>query len=80
MIQTVETELEEELKRSMVSFPLVYSGTDSNAVRRILRMPSLQWTSVLGIEVRYMSHDLCKYLISPSFLWSSRSPKTKTIQ
>ncbi|KAG8217898.1 muts domain V-domain-containing protein [Butyriboletus roseoflavus] len=34
MIQTVETELEEELKR----------------IRKILRMPSLQWTSVLGIE------------------------------
>ncbi|KAF8447476.1 muts domain V-domain-containing protein [Boletus edulis BED1] len=34
MIQTVETELDEELKR----------------IRKILRMPSLQWTSVSGIE------------------------------
>ncbi|KAH0827010.1 muts domain V-domain-containing protein [Lanmaoa asiatica] len=51
MIQTVETELEEELKRSMASPPSwCNSGTDSNAVRKILRMPSLQWTSVLGIE------------------------------
>jgi hypothetical protein len=25
-------------------------------------MPSLQWTSVLGIEVRYMSHDLRRRL------------------
>lgn len=59
MIRTVETELEEELERSMMSFPLGYkSGTDPNAVRKILRMPSLQWTSVLGIEVRCMPHDL----------------------
>ncbi|KAF8557342.1 hypothetical protein OG21DRAFT_1505567 [Imleria badia] len=34
MIQTVETDLEEELKR----------------IRKILRMPSLQWTTMLGIE------------------------------
>ncbi|KAF8843625.1 hypothetical protein BDN67DRAFT_964104 [Paxillus ammoniavirescens] len=34
MIKTVETELAEELKR----------------VRKILRKPSLQWTSVLGVE------------------------------
>ncbi|KAI6039948.1 muts domain V-domain-containing protein, partial [Pisolithus marmoratus] len=34
MIQTVESELSEELKR----------------IRKILRMPSLQWTAVLGFE------------------------------
>ncbi|KAL4068083.1 muts domain V-domain-containing protein [Scleroderma citrinum] len=34
MIQTIESELSEELKR----------------IRKILRMPSLQWTSVLGFE------------------------------
>lgn len=81
MIQTVETELEEELKQSMVHCPPWYnSGTDLSAVRKILRMPSLQWTSVLGIEVRYMSHDLCGTLTSPSSLWSSRSPQTEILQ
>ena len=53
MIQTIESELSEELKRGeYISLSrLLVACQCTILVRKILGMPSLQWTTALGFEV-----------------------------
>lgn len=70
MIQTIESELSEELKRSeyILLSRIMAVCQCTILVRKILGMPSLQWTTVLGFEVISLLYDVLLYFNWYSFL------------